>query len=167
MKSKNLFYNLIFLIVATTNVESTVLVKTIENYLNLEKTLWSDVMFHMKEQTIRTDDVGVLDQIRFAHLQFLTKKLTGFEMEYNLFLLRDEFVFENIVAINKSVSKALNTYLTDSDILNDELKTILITNYQVDLSKQMDDIFEFMSTDGFQEFMQGVSRCNVMRNEIF
>lgn len=69
----------------------------------------------------------------------------------------DELVPDNNIHVNsKSVSKALNTYLTDSDLLNDELTTILITHYQVELNNRLENLFEFMSTDDFRDFKHGV-----------
>lgn len=153
----NIFIHLFLIIFFAKIIQSTILTQTIQNYLNLEKLLWSDITFHIKELTIQTDDVSVLDQIRLEHLEFFRNNFTGYDMELNLFLIRDEFVFNNIMEINKSVNEALNTYLIDSDMLFDELKTVLITQYQIDLSKQMDNLFEFMSTNGFRDFMRVVS----------
>lgn len=154
---KNIFIRLFLIIFILETIQSTVLMQTIQNYLNLEKLLWSDITFHIKELTLRTDDVAVLDQIRFEHLNLFRNNFTGYEMEYNLFLIRDKFVFENMMEISKSVNEALNTYLIDSDVLFDELQTVLITQYQLNLSKRMDNLFEFMSTNGFEYFMKGVS----------
>lgn len=125
------------------------------DYLKLERDLWNDIKFHLYENTTRNDDNSMIDQIRNHHLQFLSQNFHDYAIELNLFEREDEIIFDAINKINYSVDIARLKYLKDFTDLQDELKMILIAQDHLDLTPEMNYLFEFIATYG--EYFQYVS----------
>lgn len=125
------------------------------NYLQLEHDLWNDIKFHVFENTTKSDDISMLDQIRNHHLRFLQKNFNEFGVELNLFEREDEIIYEAINKINLSVDYARLKYLKDFIDLQDKLKIILIAQDHLDLTQEMNYLFEFIASYG--EYFQYVS----------
>lgn len=125
------------------------------DYLKLERDLWNDIKFHVCENTTKSDDFSMLDQIRNHHLQFLQKNFHEFGIELNLCDREDEIVFDAISKINYSVTHARVKYLKDFTDLQDKLKIILIAQDHLDLTPLMNYLFEFIASYG--EYFQYVS----------
>lgn len=126
------------------------------DYLKLERDLWNDIKFHVCENTTKNDDYSMLDQLRNHHLQFLSQNFHDFGVELNLFEPEDEIIFDAINKINYSVDHARLKYLKDFNDLQDELKIILIAQDHLDLTPQMNYLFEFIASYG--EYFQYVSQ---------
>lgn len=126
-------------------------------YLQLEHDMWNDIKFHISENTTKSDDFSMLDQIRNHHLRFLSRNFHEFGCELNLFEREDEIIFDAINKINYSVVHARLKYLKDFANLQDKLKMILIAQDHLDLTPQMNYLFEFIASYG--EYFQYVSVC--------
>lgn len=125
------------------------------DYLTLEQDLWNDIKFHVFENTTTNDDFSMLDQLRNHHLQFLSKNFYEFGIELNLFEREDEIIFDAINKINYSVVHARLKYLKDFNDLQNKLKIVLIAQDHLDLTPQMNYLFEFIASYG--EYFQFVS----------
>lgn len=125
------------------------------DYLKLERDLWNDIKFHVFENTTTNDDFSMLDQLRNHHLQFLSKNFYEFGIELNLFEREDEIIFDAINKINYSVVHARLKYLKDFNDLQNQLKIVLIAQDHLDLTPQMNYLFEFIASYG--EYFQFVS----------
>lgn len=135
------------------------------DYLKLEQDLWNDIKFHVFENTTSNDDFSMLDQLRIHHLQFLSMNFYEFGIELNLFEREDEIIFDAINKINYSVVHARLKYLKDFNDLQNKLKIVSIAQDHLDLTPEMNYLFEFIASYG--EYFQFVSSRSRQRFYFF
>lgn len=128
-----------------------------QQYINIEQLLWSIIDNHLNEEI---EEIDLLELVRMSHAIFFSGNFRENVIDLNLFNAYDEILYESILTINQSLRTAQKTYLNDLEILDDlknELKIMLIVQDQLILKKTLDNIYEYISSNG--DYMRSVSFC--------
>lgn len=126
-----------------------------QQYINIEQQLWSIISNHLNAEI---EEIDLLELVRMIHALFFNGNFHENVIDLNLFDAHDEILYESISTINQSLCTAQKTYLNDPDILDDpnnELKIMLIVQDHLMLKKTLDNIYEYISSNG--DYIRSVS----------
>lgn len=123
-----------------------------QQYINIEQLLWYVIDNRLNAEI---EEINLLQMVHMSHAIFFNGNFRENGIDLNLFNPYDEILYESIMAINQSLCTAHKTYLNDPDTLDDELNIMLIVQDQLLLRKTLDNIYEYISSNG--DYMRSVS----------
>lgn len=134
------------------SIKASVLIDSIrQHYLALENDLWS-----LMDSGI--DNAYVLDRIHTVHLQFFVENFGELNVSFCDYAFdRQMELFDTVSSINETVLLVLEKSLRQNPLAFDEKATIETNRHQVELSHQLETLFNMTGTRDFYETIQRVS----------
>lgn len=142
-----------------------------KHYLKLEENLWE-----LFDSGI--DIAYVLEQIHVVHLKFFGERFGERNVSFNDCSVEHKFQLKVAIdEINRTVSIAINNYLHGNPLAFDERESIAMARRQLNLTKQMDELFAHSGSIDYYQTINNVSafehlksiqitRCVYMLNSI-
>lgn len=125
-------------------------------YLTLENDLWS-----LMDSGI--DTAYILGQIHSVHLNFLRPHFGEFNVSFgDAAFDRQTQLLDTVSNINQTVAFALKNSLRENPLGFDEQAAIETNRYQIDLTHQIDLLFNMTGTHEFFETIQKVSGLDLI-----
>lgn len=121
------------------------------NYLQLEENLWE--LFYSG-----IDIAYVLEQIHVVHLKFFGERFGERNVSFDDCSVEHKFQLNVAIdEINRTVSIAENNYLHKNPLSFNERESIAMARRQLNLTKQMDELFATSGSIDFYQTIQNVS----------
>lgn len=138
--------------VSPKSIRAPVLIDSIrQHYLGLENDLWS-----LMDSGI--DSAYVLDRIHTVHLQFFVENFGELNVTFCDYAFdRQIELFDAVSSINQTISLVLEKSLRQNPLAFDEKATIETNRHQIDLTQQLEILFNMTGTSEFYETIQRVS----------
>lgn len=134
------------------STKAPVLIDSIrQHYLGLENDLWS-----LMDSGI--DNSYVLDRIHTVHLQFFVENFGELNVTFCDYAFdRQIELFDAVTSINQTILLVLEKSLRQNPLAFDEKATIETNRRQIDLTHQLEILFNMTGTSEFYETIQRVS----------
>lgn len=134
------------------STKAPVLIDSIrQHYLGLENDLWSLIDSGI-------DNAYVLDRIHTVYLQFFVENFGELNVTFCDYAFdRQMELFDTVSSINKTVSLVLEKSLRANPLAYDEKATIETNRHQIELSYQLEILFNMTGTSEFYETIERVS----------
>lgn len=134
------------------STKAPVLIDSIrQHYLGLENDLWS-----LMDSGI--DNAYVLDRIHTVHLQFFVENFGELNVTFCDYAFdRQIELFDAVSSINQTILLVLEKSLRQNPLAFDEKATIETNRHQIDLTHQLEILFNMTGTSDFYETIQRVS----------
>lgn len=138
--------------VSPKSTKAPVLIDSIrQHYLGLENDLWS-----LMDSGI--DNAYVLDRVHTVHLQFFVENFGELNVTFCDYAFdRQIELFDAVSSINQTILLVLEKSLRQNPLAFDEKATIETNRHQIDLTHQLDMLFNMTGTSEFYETIQRVS----------